>query len=202
MSPLGVESRTFCAVHNVCCAYRWTAVFLSTLSFTWNFFYFLLKCQRLLWYIYLSSKNFAVIDPFWTGDVLNIFVSNRNFVLKIYTTLGYIVSLILLNLGHVFRFRIVSRDDDGLVRQYNQELCISLNSRCFTKRLQSRSLNRNCISKHFLCQVCHVRLQIKLSTADLIEGLLAFGFVTANSIRCFWVITGLRNRMLRLPHKF
>ena len=29
--------------------------------------------------------------------------------LKIYTTLGYIVSLILLNLGHVFRFRIVSR---------------------------------------------------------------------------------------------
>ena len=29
--------------------------------------------------------------------------------LKIYTTLGYIVSLILLNLGYVFRFRIVSR---------------------------------------------------------------------------------------------
>ena len=29
--------------------------------------------------------------------------------LKIYTTLGYIVSLILLNLGHVFCFRIVSR---------------------------------------------------------------------------------------------
>ena len=26
--------------------------------------------------------------------------------MKIYTTLGYIVSLILLNLGHVFRFRI------------------------------------------------------------------------------------------------
>ena len=29
--------------------------------------------------------------------------------LKIYTTPGYTVSLILLNLGHVFRFRIVSR---------------------------------------------------------------------------------------------
>ena len=29
--------------------------------------------------------------------------------LKIYTTLGYIVSQIPLNLGHVFRFRIVSR---------------------------------------------------------------------------------------------
>ena len=27
--------------------------------------------------------------------------------MKIYTTLGYVVSLILLNLGHVFRFRIV-----------------------------------------------------------------------------------------------
>ena len=30
-------------------------------------------------------------------------------LLKTYTTLGYIVSLILLNLGHVFRFRIVNR---------------------------------------------------------------------------------------------
>ena len=29
------------------------------------------------------------------------------------TTLGYIVSLILLNLGHVFRFRIVSRMCDN-----------------------------------------------------------------------------------------
>ena len=39
------------------------------------------------------------------------FCKNMNVVenLKIYTTLGYIVSLILLNLGHVFRFRIVSR---------------------------------------------------------------------------------------------
>ena len=35
--------------------------------------------------------------------------ANRFKILKIYTTLGYIVSLILLNLGHVFRFRIVSR---------------------------------------------------------------------------------------------
>ena len=32
----------------------------------------------------------------------------KHLELKIYTTLGYIVSLILLNLGHVFRFRIVS----------------------------------------------------------------------------------------------
>ena len=29
--------------------------------------------------------------------------------LKVYTTLGYIVSLIPFNLRHVFRFRIVSR---------------------------------------------------------------------------------------------
>ena len=53
--------------------------------------------------------------------------------LKIYTTLGCIVSLILLNLGHVFRYRIVSRmcqscvpSSRGLVKQYNQELCIYL----------------------------------------------------------------------------
>ena len=42
------------------------------------------------------------------------FNSNKNFsdykfFLKKYTTLGYIVSLILLNFRHVFRFRIVSR---------------------------------------------------------------------------------------------
>ena len=29
-----------------------------------------------------------------------------------------------------------------VVKQYNQELCISSNSRCFTKRLQSRPLNK------------------------------------------------------------
>ena len=29
----------------------------------------------------------------------------------------------------------------GLVKQYNQELCISLITRCFAKRLQSRPLN-------------------------------------------------------------
>ena len=29
--------------------------------------------------------------------------------MKVHATLGYIVSLILSNLGHVFRFRIVSR---------------------------------------------------------------------------------------------
>ena len=74
--------------------------------------------------------------------------------LKIYTTLGYIVSLILLNLGHVFRFRIISRmclirceseilvpSSRGSVKQYNQELCISSKSGCFTKRLQSRPSN-------------------------------------------------------------
>ena len=48
----------------------------------------------------------------------------NNLNLKIYATLGYIVLLILLNLGHVFRFRIVL-SSRGLVKQYNQELCIS-----------------------------------------------------------------------------
>ena len=48
---------------------------------------------------------------------------------KVHTPLGYVVSLILLSSGHVFRFRIVSRDGTrvpssrGLVKQYNQELC-------------------------------------------------------------------------------
>ena len=41
--------------------------------------------------------------------------------LKIYTTLGYIFSLILLNLGHVFRFSIVSPmyqlEEEGSPRQ-------------------------------------------------------------------------------------
>ena len=58
--------------------------------------------------------------------------------MKICTTLGYIVSLILLNLGHVFRFRIVSRmcwrcesetrvpSSRGLVKQYNQGLILNV----------------------------------------------------------------------------
>ena len=55
---------------------------------------------------------------------------NPLITLDIYTALGYIVSLILLNLGHVFRFRIESEtkhvpSSRGLVKQYNQELCIS-----------------------------------------------------------------------------
>ena len=99
----------------------------------------------------VKPKNFVT----WirsTTDQLSFF--------KIYATLGYIVSLILLNLGHVFRFRfrIVSRmchirltmnlghktrapSSRGLVKQYNQELCISSNLRCFTKRPQSNPLN-------------------------------------------------------------
>ena len=64
------------------------------------------------------------------------------FFLKICRTLGHIVSLILLNLGHVFRWRCKSEtrvpSSRGLVKRYNQELCISSNSRCFTK---SRPLN-------------------------------------------------------------
>ena len=70
--------------------------------------------------------------------------------LKIYTTLGYIVSLIPLNLGHVInvinycltRWTFFSQthtygwqcesetrvpSSRGLVKQYNQELCISSN---------------------------------------------------------------------------
>ena len=45
-----------------------------------------------------------------------------------------------LELG-TFRFRTRVPSSRGLVKQYNQELCISSKSRCFTKRLQSRPLN-------------------------------------------------------------
>ena len=64
--------------------------------------------------------------------------------LKTCTTLGYIVSLFLLNFGHVFSFRFRETpvpSSRGIVKQCNQELCISWNSRCFTKRLQSRPSN-------------------------------------------------------------
>ena len=73
-----------------------------------------------------------------TSVIFNLMVSTEaswwNILnLKIYTTLAYIVSLILLNLGHVFRFRISSAvcappSSRGLVKQYNQELCISSKS--------------------------------------------------------------------------
>ena len=42
--------------------------------------------------------------------------------MKIYTTLGYIVSLILLNLGHVFRFRITHTADDAKAKHVFQFL--------------------------------------------------------------------------------
>ena len=42
--------------------------------------------------------------------------------MKIYTTLGYIVSLILLNLGHVFRFRIAHTADDAKAKHVSQFL--------------------------------------------------------------------------------
>ena len=45
----------------------------------------------------------------------------------------------------------------GLVRQYNQELCISSNSRCFTKRLQSRPLNWRF---NAVLQLLHFQLQL------------------------------------------
>ena len=59
---------------------------------------------------------------------------NVKMCLEIYTTIGYIVIL----------FRIDAKGEHpssrGLVKQYNQELCISPITRCFTKRLQSTSL--------------------------------------------------------------
>ena len=73
--------------------------------------------------------------------------------LKICTTLGYIVSLILFELGTrvslshrqpyvsmLYESETCVPSSRGFVIQYNQELCISSITRCFTKRLQSRPL--------------------------------------------------------------
>ena len=100
-----------------------------------------------------SFHEFANYLQWSIEETITFRKQGMSIFLKIYTTLGYIVSLILLNLGHVFRFRIVSRmwntydsetrvpSSRRLVKQYNQELCISSNLRCFTKKLQSRPLN-------------------------------------------------------------
>ena len=62
--------------------------------------------------IYLSITNFKHAEQ--SANDINVMVSTEaswwNILnLKICTTLGYIVSLILLNLGHVFRFRLTMR---------------------------------------------------------------------------------------------
>ena len=51
-----------------------------------------------------------VVDTIVQQEFVNLMVSTEAswwniLTMKIYTTLGYIVSLIFLNLGHVFRFR-------------------------------------------------------------------------------------------------
>ena len=51
-----------------------------------------------------SHLSFPTLDKFDLYAKLKAQYITK--ILKIYTTLGYIVSLILLNLGHVFRFRI------------------------------------------------------------------------------------------------
>ena len=79
---------------------------------------------------HVSDSETNKHDP-WQFDKLNL-------NLKIYTTLGYIVSLILFRESET---RVPS--SRGLVKQYNQELCMSSNFKCFTKRLQSRPLNWN-----------------------------------------------------------
>ena len=54
-------------------------------------------------------KCFSLSKKIHTVIIVIFNFNSKSNWLKIYTTLGYIVSLILLNLGHVFRFRIVSR---------------------------------------------------------------------------------------------
>ena len=73
---------------------------------------------------------------FFLNDIMfhqevSVEIIKMNKYSKIYTTLDYIVSQILLNLRHVLK---------GFVKQYNQELCISSITRCFTERLQMKPL--------------------------------------------------------------
>ena len=60
--------------------------------------------RRMILLTSYQEKGLCTLGP---HNIVNI--QTTDYSLKIYTTLGYIVSLILLNLGHVFRFRIVSR---------------------------------------------------------------------------------------------
>ena len=69
-------------------------------------------CDRNLHVIPWLSNSWRIFDPKLLGmfeSSTGVAIFKKYMKLKIYTTLGYIVSLILLNLGHVFRFRIVSR---------------------------------------------------------------------------------------------
>ena len=82
--------------------------------------------------IWFNSKNATTIRK-WI-NLLNEFLKRKLnlkkffatslFCLKIYTTLGYIVSLILLNLGHVFRLSIVNQmthtADDAKAKHVSQ----------------------------------------------------------------------------------
>ena len=71
------------------------------------------------WYVHTICHANVISDDIWCAhaiwhaDVITRFILhviwNAHVIMKIYTTLGYIVSRILLNLGRVFRFRIVSR---------------------------------------------------------------------------------------------
>ena len=86
--------------------------------------------------------------------------------IKIYTTLGYIVSLILLNLRHVFHFRIISRTYGWvLVKQYNQELCISSYS------LRTWMTGSHILYSHTGCKIYNMifnKLQsLKRSTSEM-----------------------------------
>ena len=89
-----------------------------------------------------ERHQWSAIECHWWGQWVNILMLHEILQLEICTTLGYIVSLILLTLGHVFR----------------QELCISPISICFTKRLQSRPLKRNIasLSEYFINFTLHL----------------------------------------------
>ena len=123
------QVKAFVDLKIIClCVDLWTAISISSSHFCLVFTR-LLKIWQLTTFT-TSSKN-----------TLLIFIS----ILKIYTTLCYIVPQSLLNFGK--RVSLSHRHTSlyyiwlyGFVKQYNQELCISSITRCFTKRLHLRPL--------------------------------------------------------------
>ena len=73
-----------------------------------NLFFFKIlwnRVKRCYSSLYLMSQSWLRLT--YRNELLSL--SSITINLKIYTTVDYIVSLILLSLGHVFRFHIVSR---------------------------------------------------------------------------------------------
>ena len=119
----------------------------------WKLIFSLLDSLYSLWWNsndsnYLMFLLCEFLLPVWV-TVTYYFI----FELKIYTALGYIVSLILLNLGHVFRFRIVSRThmaDDDLWNNVTKS-CVYLQLKDVSPRGFSRDHYNDTVFSFWCC---------------------------------------------------